>query len=684
MINFIFGSLARRLAVFFLTGAVLIIFTGSFLSFNYSKQALEKEIFNHLTSVTEIRKENFLQYLKERIGDITILAQSSDTKNAFKDLNNYYDLQGALPDRSFNIDSEQYKAIYNKIDPFFRKYTEKYGYYDLFMICKEHSHIMYTVTQEKDLGTALKSGLYKDSGLGKLFLAVLKENKTIIKDFSLYAPSGQPGAFIGTPVSDYNGDVYGVLAFQLSTKKINDLMHDTAGMGKTGETLLVGQDLLMRTDSRFENDSTILKKKIDTVPVRNSLKHQAGSGIIIDYRGVEVLSSYTDVGLNEELGTGFEWAIISKIDKSEAFAPIHELFSGTVKIGLLLALAASIAGYILARSIAGPLEKLSKAAASMADGDLTVEISPVKRFDEVGLLWNSFNNLAVNLQKQIYEITEGANVLAASACEISTSVSQLSSSAAESAAAVNQTTTTVEEVRQTALVSSQKAKTVSEGAQAAARTSQTGMEFTENSVKGMSRIKKQMRFIADSSVKLSEQGQTISGIIDTVADLAEQSNLLAVNAAIEAVKAGDHGKGFSVVAQEIRRLAEQSKQATIQVRTILNDIQKAVTTTVMATEQGEKAVGSGEEQTTLAGNAIRELSKNVTEAAQAAVQIAASSQQQLVGVDQVASAMENINQASAQNLDGSRQLEESAKNLNDLGQRLKELVSQYNIESVRK
>src|SRR5690606_7732014 len=126
----------------------------------------------------------------------------------------------------------------------------------------------------------------------------------------------------------------------------------------------------------------------------------------------------------------------------------------------------------------------------------------------------------------------------------------------------------------------------------------------------------------------SEQGQAIGEIIAAVNDLAEQSNLLAVNAAIEAAKAGEHGRGFAVVAQEVRSLAEQSKQATAQVRTILQDIQKATTAAVLATEQGSKAVEDGVRQTTEAGEAIAALAEMIDEAAQAATQIAASSQQQ--------------------------------------------------------
>jgi methyl-accepting chemotaxis protein len=195
----------------------------------------------------------------------------------------------------------------------------------------------------------------------------------------------------------------------------------------------------------------------------------------------------------------------------------------------------------------------------------------------------------------------------------------------------------------------------------------------------MKHIQGQMQSVAGSIVRLSEQSQAIGEIIATVTDLAEQSNLLAVNAAIEAAKAGEQGKGFAVVAQEVKSLAEQSKQATAQVRTILTDIQKAMSAAVMATEQGSKAVDAGVKQSEEASQAIRMLTESIAESAQAVTQIAASSQQQSVGMDQVAMAMENIKQASTQNVAGTRQAETAAQNLRDLGQTLKQLVEQYKV-----
>jgi len=283
------------------------------------------------------------------------------------------------------------------------------------------------------------------------------------------------------------------------------------------------------------------------------------------------------------------------------------------------------------------------------------------------------------IRKVGWEIREGANVLATAAGEIVATTTQIASGAAETATAVTETTSTVEEVKKTAELTSDKARYVSETAQKAAQISQTGKRSVDQSIEGINQVRQQMEAIAGSIMKLSEQSQAIGEIIATVNDLAEQSNLLAVNAAIEATTAGEQGKRFGVVAQEIKSLAEQSKQATAQVRAILGEIQKATTAAVLVAEQGSKAVEAGVKQSTETGEAIRQLAQSITEAAQAVTQIAASSQQQQAGMDQVALAMENINQASTQNVAGTKQAETAAHNLNELGQKLKGIVEQYKL-----
>ena len=282
-----------------------------------------------------------------------------------------------------------------------------------------------------------------------------------------------------------------------------------------------------------------------------------------------------------------------------------------------------------------------------------------------------------DLAKVLSEIREGIDVLNSSAGEILAVNTQVASNAAETAASVGEAAATVEEVKQAAQLSSQKAAHVSKSAQRAAQVSRSGKKSVMEAVGGMGQVEEQMKSVAGSIVRLSEHNQAIGEIIATVTDLAERTNLLAVNAAIEAAKAGEHGRGFTVVAQEVRSLAAGSKQATAQVSRILSDIQAATETAAAAAERGSKAVAAGVSQSEVAGESIRMLADGIAESARAAEQIAVSSQQQSVGMDQVALTMEGIRRASARNVDSTRHAETSARNLHELGQKLKQLVREY-------
>ena len=276
--------------------------------------------------------------------------------------------------------------------------------------------------------------------------------------------------------------------------------------------------------------------------------------------------------------------------------------------------------------------------------------------------------------KQLVEVREGVQVLTSSVHQIVGSMSQLLSATTETATTVAQTATTIEEVKQTAYVSSQKAQEVSNSAQQAVQVAQAGEQVVEQARSGLTRAREQIRSIADSVLQLGEQTQAISEIITSVNEIAEQSNLLSVNASIEAANAGEQGKGFAVVAREVKRLAEQSKQATAQVRSLLSEIKKASTAAVLVTEQGAKAIETGVQQSLEAGESIRTLSQGIVDASYSVTQIAVSSQQQLIGIDQVSTAITNIRNASLQNSAGIKQVEEAVRNLKQVGDSLQLLA----------
>jgi CHASE3 domain sensor protein len=272
-------------------------------------------------------------------------------------------------------------------------------------------------------------------------------------------------------------------------------------------------------------------------------------------------------------------------------------------------------------------------------------------------------------------LRETTAVLASSTSEILAAMTQQASGASESSAAVAQTVATVDEVSQTADQAAQRAKSVGDSAQRASDIARTGRQAVEESTVSIAAVRDQVESIAESILALAEQAQAIGEIIATVNDIAEQTNLLALNAAVEAARAGEQGRGFAVVAGEVKSLAEQSKKATVQVRQILGEIQRATSNAVMTTEQGTKQVALTARQVTEAGRTIQTLADAVAEAAQAAAQIVASAGQQAVGMAQIRQAMSNIQEATQQNLASTKQSERSAQDLNVLGRRLLVLVS---------
>ncbi|MCM0081117.1 PAS domain-containing methyl-accepting chemotaxis protein [Geomonas sp. Red32] len=300
-----------------------------------------------------------------------------------------------------------------------------------------------------------------------------------------------------------------------------------------------------------------------------------------------------------------------------------------------------------------------------------------KAGEELAKLNQALEQRIAERAAQNQEILEAARILAGSSSDIMAFMSQIASGVTETAVTVNETTSVVEEVKATAQFSSEKARKVAAVTQEAVAVAQSGRKAVDDSLAAMGRIQEQGALTGGAIMRLSEQSEAIGEIIATVQDLAEQSNLLAVNASIEAAKAGEQGMGFAVVAQELKSLAQQSKHATIQVRTILKEIEKASQEAIKAIEQGKEVVNAGVVQSKSGGEAIVRLEGIITDSAQSGQQIGASSEQQLAGMDHIAQAMQNIRQASTDNASGIKQIEISLQKLNELGQKLKRLVEQY-------
>lgn len=264
--------------------------------------------------------------------------------------------------------------------------------------------------------------------------------------------------------------------------------------------------------------------------------------------------------------------------------------------------------------------------------------------------------------------------LGSSAAELMAVSSQVAAGAAQTAASTSEATVTVEEVKQTAILASEKADEVGEESKDLPRVADTGRNAAELTAAAFERAQDRMTSVADTISQLSESTDAVEEIIATVNDLAEQSNLLSVNASIEAAKAGEYGRGFSVVAQEVKSLAEQSKAAVVQARAVLGEIIKATELAIRAAGEGQDTVKAGLQQSAESGQVIFTLAESASRSAESAIQISASARQQLAGMEQIGQAMDSISQAGEHSAAGTRQVQEEVMHLQELAVELRGLV----------
>lgn len=285
-------------------------------------------------------------------------------------------------------------------------------------------------------------------------------------------------------------------------------------------------------------------------------------------------------------------------------------------------------------------------------------------------LGDAVNRMLDRLQDVVTEISDSLQRVEADTEEILDATAQQISMANEQDDVVTETTATVNEVRATVTETAERAQSVAETAQVSVDISRKGMDAVSQTVAGMEIIRRRVEDIADNILVLSEHTQQIGEIIATVNNLADQSRMLALNASVEAARAGEEGKGFAVVALEVRNLADQNRDATVQVREILGEIQRATNAAVMVTEEGSKGVDTGQLLVNSAGDSIRNLSHAIEEAALAAMQIAASTRQQTIGMDQLTQAMRMIKHATTETLNSTMQVKASVQNLREAANRI--------------
>lgn len=303
----------------------------------------------------------------------------------------------------------------------------------------------------------------------------------------------------------------------------------------------------------------------------------------------------------------------------------------------------------------------------------------VKTLQAVSLILFGFNTMVLLgigwlIRSIQLKLKKTVSAIAISSTEIAAVIAQQEALASKQALTVSETTTTMEELRGFSQQSVEYATTVAEGASQVRNLSQDGTNAVEQTLSDMAKLQAKVIEMQKPIMHLSEQTSQISRISGLVGNLANQTNMLALNAAVEANRAKEHGKGFAVVASEIRQLADRSKKSAEKIKDLVADIQSAINSTVLVTDESTKTVSSGVETTQGMIAAFQEVAGAIEELFASSEQISLSANQQATAIQQVVDGMSDLNRAAQETAGGIRQTKSGMEHLNQIAIGLDDMV----------
>ncbi|ACS79964.1 methyl-accepting chemotaxis protein [Maridesulfovibrio salexigens] len=795
-------SLKLKLITFCVAiGLIPLIVVGT-LSVNMASNALSSQAFGQLESVRDAKKKNLQDLVNKWFHEVKLFSNVKEVYNAVG-LIGEYALEYEIPGQPLDVASDEYKEVHQYAATPFIPFVETLGYDDAILI-NDYGRVLFSIKKEKDLGADLKKGKYKNTNLARAFEEAVK-GQIVFADFEPYAPmGGAPIAFICAPVRSHAGDIQGVVALRIPLKEINSIMTLRTGMGKTGESYLVGPDLLMRSDSELNPDRSVSssfknKKNVESKAVKLALEGKSDTDIIEDVNNTDQLVAYTPLEIGKT-----RWALISEIHKEEAFEAVTTLRTFALIIsGITAILVVLVTLVFLRKSILGPLERIEIFVTSIAGGDFKANLEgkfkseikkladgiqvmvaelknklgfsqgmldgmtvpclisdteanisyinqplcellesgksceswigrPVKDLlqappGEKGILTRCLDERhpIVNIERRLktkkdnyrdvridaaplydldneliggfaiiidlsdmkakeeqindqhkvmVEITEKAQsiskYLTKGASEIETQVDQVSSNTEKQFDRIEYSSQAITEMNQTLLNSVTNAENATDQAKQTRAHAEDGMQtMTETSV-AIDQLQALSDTVKANMHQLGEQSQSIGGIIGVINDIADQTNLLALNAAIEAARAGEAGRGFAVVADEVRKLAEKTMQSTREVEEAIKAIQESAQSNIENTDQTVEAVEHASNLVEKSVQAFQEISGMSVDTATEIEKIAQATDQQSEAHDQIHKSVEDLKMLAG---DTKSDMQESAKSITSLARTAQEL-----------
>lgn len=701
-------KMAHKLPMAIMIISVVVAAVVSATGYQTAKKTLISEHNHMLQAVAELKSVDLERWLHSVETDLKTQRSNPTVVRAIQDfsrgwneiegdrktylqnayINNNPNPTGQKEELDYAQDGSTYSAYHKEYHGFFRTLLRNNDYYDIFLFDR-NGNLVYSVYKELDYATNLVNGQWVSSDLGAAFKMArdtADSGKINFFDFKAYAPSNDaPASFISTAIKDTSGNFIGVIAYQMPVDRLNEIMNSRVGVSEAAETLIIGQDKLMRNDSRLTNENDILNTRVDIPKVNKALNGESGVDDNVQINSQRWIMAYTPL---EFLGTN--WAFIAKDSYDEVMTPIRDMLKKLVIETLILVTITGFAAVFIARMFSKPLTQVGDAMSEVAKNNFDVVVPATNRGDEIGAiaktldkfkgdlsqaeamkreqerleseqrelarerertvadianalerlsrgdlsyriehtfpeeyeaLRHNFNETIENLEASIGTVIYNSHQIHSGAKQISQAADDLSQRTENQAATLEETAAAIEEMTSSIQSTAENAKKASGVVATTKQNAISSGEVVDRAIKAMGDIK-------ESSGQISQ----IVGVID---EIAFQTNLLALNAGVEAARAGDAGRGFAVVASEVRALAQRCSDAAKEIKDLITGSSQHVSNGVNYVDQ--------------TGTALKEILKSIMDINEVVEQITSATQEQSTGLSEINSAVSQLDQVTQHN-----------------------------------
>ncbi|MFT5782380.1 MAG: methyl-accepting chemotaxis protein [Pseudomonas sp.] len=650
--------LRLKLALSYLLIGLIPVLGMAFMVYQQAGTALREQTLNALEAVANIKQQQLLDNWQQRRNQISTLASN---------LSNNYE----------GLDSNALLSSANYDRPIFENFISTFGYRELKLVMPDDT-VMFSLKRGNDYQQKLSSNSLQNTPLAHLVKQSREQQQLMISDLLYSDLSQEPTQYLAAPIMVDN-ELIMTLVLELPITPLNTVMQTRQGLGAEGETYLVGADRLLRSDSVRVPELQV---------ARNHQPPAALQASAIDAALAGQQGRISEIGLDGQLALkvflplefdGNHWALIAEMDQQHAFAPVRQLMWQMLFLGLLTVTAVIAATWLVSRSVMRPLggepSNMTALARRLAAGELNLPTSSEQQFGLMQALHDmaqAWREVIERLRQSSQDVDQASNQILQAASQTSERLDLQQEALEMVVSAVEEMACTVQEIARNAGDSAHSSE--------AARNAFGSMQATLQQMIGQ-----QGRLLNDISKAgnvvdtLAKDALQIGSVLAVIRGIADQTNLLALNAAIEAARAGEQGRGFAVVADEVRNLAQRTSSATEEIVSITNALQSSSTEALKTMQASAEQAHTLERETQVVLGSLGQLDDSLQSVQAYALQIASAADEQAGVTQEVNQHMHRLHDMTRDNRQTAAHTRSSGQHLQQVADSQQTLVQRFKL-----